>query len=343
MWGYINDCNERGLQPTTIRKRLSVLSQFGKWCNKQYKVKYVISPPTDFKVTSKKEIIFLNRNEVNKLLEFNEFNINNSIHKKHLTHNHKEIEYIIDKTKSVKNNFQVKYTSYEVYKDMLLFLCGTGMRYGDMVNLKIGDYNFKDEDRTKGSFSFYMEKTKDKVTIPIEGYVHDIWKKYSKNKYSSLHFFPLTKFGNTVSVQKFNTHIKEICRIVGLNRRVKKPKFNVHCKIIPDTDVKIPLWETVTSHIGRRTFIREHIELKTPERVIMKMTGQRSREVFDVYYDVLESDIEGRNVKMYQDNTLTNQSTPQKDSLDTPELEEKLKKLKSLYERGPYWELPKNR
>ena len=33
-------------------------------------------------------------------------------------------------------------TSYEVYKDMLLFLCGTGMRFGDLITLRVDDKEF---------------------------------------------------------------------------------------------------------------------------------------------------------------------------------------------------------
>jgi integrase len=47
-----------------------------------------------------------------------------------------------------------KYTNYEVIKDMLLFLCSVGCRFGDMLNMKLDNFRFyKDEkgveDRTK--------------------------------------------------------------------------------------------------------------------------------------------------------------------------------------------------
>ena len=155
---------------------------------------------------------------------------------------------------------------------MLLFLCGTGMRFGDMVRLRIDDYEFRDGNRTEGSFSFIMEKTNRRVVIPIEGYVHQIWKKYSRGKkYRQGYFvFPRTKFGNPISNQKFNQHIKEICEIVGLKRWVRKPKYNLQGKVIIGSDEQVPLYDLVSSHIGRRTFIREHIEIGTPPRKIMK-------------------------------------------------------------------------
>lgn len=331
MWGFIRFCDKNGLQPTTIKKRIGVLSHFGRWCNKEHKVNYIISRPPNFIIKSKKEIIFFNSDEVNSLIEFNEFNIDNSEHKKHLTYNHQEIEYIIDKVNTKRNDGKVKYTSYQVYKDMLLFLCGTGMRFGDMVKLKMDDYTFRKGNRTEGSFSFIMEKTNTRVTIPIEGYVHEIWKNYSRGKKLRQDYFvfPRTKFGNPISNQKFNFHIKEICKIVKLNRPVSNPKFTLEGKVVVGSDNTIPLWKMVSSHIGRRTFIREHIEMGTTPRLIMKMTGHRSQKVFDGYYEILEKDIEGFNRNIYK------KTTPEKQKNNSNySLEEELKKLKTLYDKG---------
>jgi len=331
MWGFIRECDKNGLQPTTIKKRIGVLSHFGRWCNKEHKVNYIISRPSNFRIKSKKDILFFNRDEVNSLIEFNEFNIDNPEHKKHLTYNHQEIEYIIDKVNTKRNDGKVKYTSYQVYKDMLLFLCGTGMRFGDMVKLKMDDYTFRKGDRTEGSFSFIMEKTNTRVTIPIEGYVHEIWKNYSRGKkYRQGYFvFPRTKFGNPISNQKFNFHIKEICKIVKLNRPVSNPKFTLEGKVVDGSDDSIPLWKMVSSHIGRRTFIREHIEMGTTPRLIMKMTGHRSQKVFDGYYEILEKDIEGLNRNIYKKTTPEKQMKISKESL-----ENELEKLKNLHDKG---------
>ena len=336
MWGFIHDCDERGLQPSTIKKRLGILSQFGRWCNKEHKVMYIISQPSNFKVQPKNDIIFLDRDEVNSLIEFDEFEINNPKHKEHLTFNHKEIEYIIDRVNTKRNDGKVIYTSYEVYKDMLLFLCGTGMRFGDMVKLRMDDYTFRKGDRTEGSFSFIMEKTNTKVVVPIEGYLHHIFKKYSRSKkYRQNYFiFPRTEFGNPISNQKFNQHIKSICKIVKLNRSVSKPKFTLGGKVVDGSDKKIQLWEVVSSHIGRRTFIREHIESGTPTRIIMKITGHRSQKVFDGYYDILEKDIEGVNRNLYKSNSLLETSLKKDNTTDSSQKEVDLKKLKSLYDKG---------
>jgi hypothetical protein len=36
-----------------------------------------------------------------------------------------------------------------------------------------------------------------------------------------------TKYGNPISNQKFNKHIKEICKIIGIDDLVAKPSFDM--------------------------------------------------------------------------------------------------------------------
>ena len=46
--------------------------------------------------------------EVNKLIDFNGFEIDNSEHKKLLTYNHQEIEYIVDKVDTKRKKWDCK-------------------------------------------------------------------------------------------------------------------------------------------------------------------------------------------------------------------------------------------
>ena len=87
----------------------------------------------------------------------------------------------------------------------------------------------------------------------------EIWKKYSKNKKRTDYIFPRSSSGNLPTNQKMNKKIKEIGRIVGLNRLVSNPKFNVEGKIIKESDTRVPIHSVLSSHIMRRTFIREEI------------------------------------------------------------------------------------
>ena len=237
---------------------------------------------------------------------------------------------------------------------MLLFLCGVGCRFGDMVKMKISNLEFDDsspkgrtyETSRKVFVVFNMEKSKTnkQIRVPINQLTYDIIKKYSKDKHinqdykkfneSNEYLFPRTKFGNPTSNQKFNKHSQEICKIIGIKENVRTYKVDLNNKIIEDTDVMIPKWKKCSSHIGRRTFIREHIELGTPIRTIMSLSGHSSQKVFDGYYKVLNKDLLKNNNEMFSMGITTTkkpiQNTP---SLDiTEEQINQLKRWKDMFD-----------
>ena len=226
---------------------------------------------------------------------------------------------------------------------MLLFLCSVGCRFGDMLNMKLDNFRFyKDkngnEDRTKGTWEFRMEKVPKRgvVIVPSNRISFHIWCKYGSGKKRENYLFPRTKYGNPISNQKFNKHIKEVCRIIGIHDLVDKPKFDINGKPIKGTDVRVPKWSVVSSHIGRRSFIREQIELGKHQREIMLMTGHTSLKVFNGYYDIRPSDLWKNNNEMYFGFNLSDEVS-EKESKPTinidKETEQKLHDLRMWYEK----------
>lgn len=356
MWGLIRWSYNKGLQPTTIKKRIKTLVKFSNWLKEKHHIETYIKTPKDFKyVNEEKEVFFLTRDEVQKIKEFDDFNISNDKHLDYIPNNTPtESWYIEDK---VDTKLGVKrYTSYEVYKDMLLFLCGVGCRFGDMVKMKVSNLKFDDttpkgdtyDSRRKVFMVFSMEKSKTNKTIrvPINQLTYDIVKKYSSgkhinedyikhNKYNE-YLFPRTKFGNPISNQKFNKHSQEICKIIGINEPIRTYRVDLNNKIVEDSEKMIPKWMKCSSHIGRRTFIREHIELGTPIRTIMSLSGHSSQKVFDGYYKVLDKDLLKNNHEMFSMG-VESEKKPKKEtkSFDlTDEQINQLRRLKSSYDEG---------
>lgn len=340
--GLIKWCYKRGLQPSTIRKRTKILSMFSTWCKKNGLGEVVISKPKTFRPSEERKVICLNRKEVLQLFNFDGFNIDNPKHTSTLN-KHKCLNYIDDTWTDKKGKEHTRtYTSYEVYKDMLLYLCNVGCRFGDMVKMRVGDFVFDDTGvkgiRT-GYFRFYMEKsrTNKEIKVSINQMTDRIFRKYVRGKNSNHYIFPRTEFGNPISNQKFNKHTKHIGQIIGMNRRVRQPEFDLYGKIIEGSDQPFPLHERLVSHIGRRTFIREHIERGTPIRTIMKMTGHTTYKVFDGYYEVIDKDILEVNDDLYSQNLKEDYNSSNEVSegefLSTED-ENKLKRLHEVFERG---------
>ena len=336
--GLIYYLDSRGIQPVTIRKKLKVLSLYSTWLSKTKKMDVKIRIPSGFTFKPDREKIFLKREEVLQIWDFKEFDFENPKHTKYINNEKMEyshMRYIEDKNNS-KKGFTT-YTSYEIYKDMLLFLCGVGCRFSDMVEMKVDDFDYeKDSDgkdiRDKGFFKFRQQKTGKFTQVPINQMTFLIRNKYVTNKTKEDYLFPRTKFGNPVSNQKFNKHSKEICKIIGLNRKIRKPNFHLNGKVLEGTDDSKPLYTECVSHIGRRTFIREHIELGTPIKTVMKLTGHVSREVFYSYYDVLKTDMLKNNDKLFSLEIMTDNKKPRKEISENKEVT--IKHMTEMFKRG---------
>lgn len=322
---HLSSLNE---QPSTIRKRFKILVSLINWCrergytNHQIKVK-------KFSYDFKREVIYLERDEVLKLYNFSEFNYLNENHTKYTD------EYIVDNLKDGKN---VTYTNLEVYKDMLIFGCGVGCRFGDLVKLRLDNYQFS-SDRTKGWIVYRMEKSRSskEIKVPTNKLTFEIWKKYSKNKTRKDFIFPRTIKGNSISNQKMNKHIKFIGFKVGLNRGVKQPKFNLQGQPVEGTDISQPLHDLISSHIMRRTFIREGLDSGIKPRILMELSGHTTEKVFKRYFDTLprEIDEEGRKLFSYDLENGTNSKDEVKPiPKNKKSIEDELIRLKSLYEKG---------
>lgn len=316
-----------GEQPSTIRKRLKILISIINWSRERGYSEHIIKI-IKFSYEFGRKVIYLEREEVLDIYNFKEFDFGNIKSNQHTD------EFIID---NLKGGDTVTYTNLEVYKDMLVFGCGVGCRFGDLIKLRLDNYEFSD-DRTKGWFVFRMEKSRvsKEVRVPTNNLTFEIWKKYSKNKKREDYIFPRTIKGNSISNQKFNKHLKYIGEKVGLKRLVEYPKFNLQGQVIEGTDIKQPLYNFLSSHIIRRTFIREGLESKVSPRILMELSGHTTEKVFKRYFDTLprELDEEGRRLFSFD---LDNNNVSKKKKVEVKNetiIEDKLQQLKNLYEKN---------
>ena len=323
--GYFNfSVEKKNRSNPTIQKQFKHLKSFVKWC---YKNGYVDSPLETIKINTnfQKEIIYLKRDEILKLYQYRDFDYDNPNHSKYTS------EYFTDE---LKNGRVSTYTNWEVYKDMLVFGCGLGCRFSDLVSLKIDNYEFGEE-RTNGYFVFRMKKSRvgKQVRVPINQLTFQIWKKYSKNKTRYDYIFPRTPQGNPISNQKMNKHLKEIGKVVGLTRWIQNPSYTSDGKVKEGTDIRRPLHEFITSHIIRRTFIREGINNNIPYHIIMSMSGHSDEKVFQGYFSTIDEELDKSGKMMF---SITNEEPIEVQNTEPKktDLQSELQKLKDLFEKG---------
>lgn len=125
-----------------------------------------------------------------------------------------------------------------VQRDIFVFQCCVGCRVGDLYKLTYANI-------IDGKLKYTPRKTKDNnpvlAIVPLNKTALALLEKYRDEERGTL--FPF------ISQQKYNVNIKKAFKLAGLNRKVAvlNPQTRQH-------ELK-PLYEVVSSHMARRTFI----------------------------------------------------------------------------------------
>jgi len=148
-------------------------------------------------------------------------------------------------------------------RDLFIIGLRTGLRVSDF--LRLTDKNFKN-----GFIEIETQKTGQEVVIPMHQQIKEILEKNNG-------------FPRTLSDQKFNKNIKDVCEAAEINEMVEGGKID------KETNRKIlgtfPKFELVTSHICRRSFA-SNLYGKIPNMTIMAITGHKTEVQFLKYIKI---------------------------------------------------------
>lgn len=156
---------------------------------------------------------------------------------------------------------QKKMTALRRAKGLFLIGCYTGLRVSDFSRLS--------EAHVNKYITIKTIKTGAEVVIPIHPIVRQIIDSG----------FDLT---DTVSDQKLNDQIKELCRLAGITQEVLVNK-NVGGQ---NTELILPKYKLVSSHTARRSFATNAYKAGVPTIAIMKITGHTKESTFLKYIKV---------------------------------------------------------
>ena len=150
---------------------------------------------------------------------------------------------------------------------MFLIGCYTGQRYSDYSI--ISSENIKKIEGVEYIVRV-SQKTDTKTIIPIHPVVRKILIKYSGN------------IPKSISNQKTNENIKEICKIAGFYDKITLTEYKGGRKNRTDTEVE--KWKLASTHTARRSFATNmYLAGDTPIRSIMAITGHKSEKSFMQY------------------------------------------------------------
>lgn len=181
----------------------------------------------------------------------------------------REVIYLtLDELKALFNyEFDSKRLSH--VRDLYSFSCYTGLRFSDAISLNeshIQDGHIVKTIKKTGQVNSKIPLTK-QAKIIIERYKDTI-------------HYPLPKISN----QKFNSYIKECCKIVGINAPTSIVRFSGGKRI----ETIHPKYELITSHTARKTFVTNSLILGMKEMVVRNITGHKKEESFKKYVKIAE-------------------------------------------------------
>ncbi len=347
------------LSNTTIVKIIQQFRQMLNWAKRR---KMISDYFTDFRHslnTDYKEVIALNIQHVKILADFNGFNYKQPFDsegklgfmkyypkwpKDSYIIKDERLKTIRDKDTNIAvrdSNYKLvgaeplgkfKYfTTYEVILDMFLFSCATGLRYSDLVRLKVGskDYN-------KNVYPIIQKKTQRAVEIKENSLSHRIFVKYSASRSYFQYLFPLQCKNDELTRDNYNTkankHLKSIFEILEFKELMLDRKVNGKNQPF---DRDMPLHKLVSFHTGRKTFSSIANEANIDPFSIANAMGHSGLDMTKKYVKPQSEEL----INMFafanveskvSNNEKPNSETPKKEK----DIESQLAKLKDWFDKG---------
>ena len=160
-----------------------------------------------------------------------------------------------------------KNSRLERVRDLFLVGCHTGLRFSDFTEIK-------PEFIKDGYIRMEQFKTMGKVVIPCHPIVTALLNKYDG------------QLPRSISNQKMNDYIKEVCQLAGIDQLEKKAITKGGGRVVK-TEQK---WKLVSTHTARRSFATNAYLLGIPAITIMRITGHKTEKAFMKYIKLNEEE-----------------------------------------------------
>ena len=195
--------------------------------------------------------------------------------------NHEQIYKIYNLSDDELQDSTLKLDKLRFYRDMFCMQCFCGCRASDIV--KLFDKNNLREDKNGNPFiEFWAKKTEgkekvEKCVVPFILYPEQL---ILLNKYKDVKLHETQFTGG--SDNSYNKHIKELCRIAKFDNIMTR---TVEAKGGKKKTENKPLYECMTSHVARHSFITNCVrELNLPPNDIKDMVGHGDTQYIEKVY-----------------------------------------------------------
>lgn len=173
-------------------------------------------------------------------------------------------------------------------RDLFIIGLRTGLRVSDFMQLKETNID-------KEVISITTQKTKTSVLIPMHPQIKSILEKRKG-------LLP-----RTISDQKFNVYVKEVCEKVGITEMVEGSKMNK--KTARKETGVFPKYQLISSHTCRRSFA-SNLYGKVPTKSIMAITGHQTETQFLKYIKITPKEHADKLIKYWETETKGKELNP---------------------------------
>lgn len=151
--------------------------------------------------------------------------------------------------------------SLDRVRDLFIIGAHTALRFSDFTNIKPENII---EIKGKKMIKMKTIKTEQDVIVPVHPHVDTVLKKYNH------------KLPATISNQKSNKYIKDVCELVGIDKTTPIVRMQGSKRITE----KKKKWELVTTHTARRSAATNMYLAGIEPISIMRITGHKTETAF---------------------------------------------------------------
>ncbi|TWP28838.1 site-specific integrase [Apibacter muscae] len=183
-------------------------------------------------------------------------------------HIKKQVIYLNTEELSKLENYHFKAVRLQQVADMFIFCCYTGLAYQEMSTLE-SKHIIKGFDGNKW-IKMYRQKTQKEISIPLLPKSTNIIEKYN----SDVNTYLLPRISN----QKFNSYLKEIADIIGINKNLTHhiARKTFATTVLLYNDVPMEIVSELLGH-SKITITQEHYAKVVQKKVsehILKLKGK---------------------------------------------------------------------
>ncbi len=172
--------------------------------------------------------------------------------------------------------FQTPSQAIDRTRNVFLFCCYSGMRFGDAMQMRWCDI-------INDCVDFVAEKTNQRIAFPLNNFLRSILAKYGPAENPQDRVFP------QISNQKFNEQMKIVGQLADLTDDWKLTR-----QVGNHVDEKIvPRYAKLSSHLGRHTFTSRAASLGAPSETIRSITGHTTDKMMGNYVHLSMKDKQG--------------------------------------------------